>query len=381
MPSFYDCREYYKAQSTGEQRKFESSQIMEDTWWDDVQSQVAYLYDYYHDDYKTQLKDLEPKFDHKKIPIEIKYIVSSSQTFAKDIITYHIQLKPFQRVNVDYYDEFFAKRYGANFPNGLYIDIKDNKGRYNRWLVVAGANYYDPQFSTFEILPCDYIFQWIYKEKKYQMAGVLRSQNSYNSGVWFDSKIQTVEDQQKFIVPLNRISENIYYDMRMIIDAPVLTEPRAWSVTKVNRISANGLANITLAQDRFDQFSDYIELDENGEVIGMWADYYKLPAQPEDSTITKDLDINYSGLNPEIKVRGGYKTYTVSSPAADDVSGGTWSFSIDGEDASSLVQIIEDTAKIKVKFIGDEMYLGKTLVITYTVEEISSSLNVSIISL
>ena len=169
--------------------------------------------------------------------------------------------------------------------------------------------------------------------------------------------------------------------MRMIIDAPVLTEPRAWSVTKVNRISANGLANITLAQDRFDQFSDYIELDENGEVIGMWADYYKLPAQPEDSTITKDLNISYSGLNPEIKVRGGYKTYTVSSPTADDVSGGTWSFSIDGEDASDLVQVIEDTAKIKVKFIGDEMYLGKTLVVTYTVEGISSSLNVSIISL
>ena len=381
MPSFYDCQEYYRAKSNGEQRRFESSEIMEDTWWEDIESQVAYLYDYYHDDYKTQLENLHPKFDHKKTPIAIKYIAHTSQTFSKDIITYHIQLRPSQRVNVDYYNEFFADRYGAHFPNGLYIDIKDNKGKYNRWLIVAGANYYDSQFSTFEILPCDYVFQWIYKEKKYQMAGVLRSQNSYNSGVWFDSKIQSVEDQQKFIVPLNRISENIYYDMRMIIDAPVLTEPRAWSVSKVNRIASSGLANITLAQDRFDQFSDYIELDTNGNVIGMWADYYKLPAPPEDSTMVKDLVINYSGLSPEIKVRGGYKTYSVSSSTSDDISGGTWSFSIDGVDASDLVQVSEDNAKIKVKFIGDEMYLGKTLVVAYTIEEITAHLNVSIISL
>jgi hypothetical protein len=60
----------------------------------------------------------------------------------------------------------------------------DESGRYNRWLIVDKANYNSNQFPTFEILRCDKVFQWIHDNKKYQCAGVLRSQNSYNSGIW-----------------------------------------------------------------------------------------------------------------------------------------------------------------------------------------------------
>ena len=178
MPSFIDCQQYYGVECTGDEKRDNANMIMEETWWDDLQSQVAYLYDYYHDNHKTQLRGLDPKHDRSKTAIDIKYIKNSSQTYDKDIVTYHIQLRPSQKCNVSYYDEFFAKRYDAIFPNGLYIDIKDNGGKYNRWLVVAGANYYDPQFSTFEILPCGYVFQWVMDGKKYNVPGVLRSQNS-----------------------------------------------------------------------------------------------------------------------------------------------------------------------------------------------------------
>jgi len=54
----------------------------------------------------------------------------------------------------------------------------DESGRYNRWLIVDKANYNSNQFPTFEILRCDKVFQWIHDNKKYQCAGVLRSQNS-----------------------------------------------------------------------------------------------------------------------------------------------------------------------------------------------------------
>ena len=43
-----------------------------------------------------------------------------------------------------------------------------------------------------------------------------------------DFKIQSPEDQQKFIVPLNRDSETLFYSQRMIIDNNVLTEPRVF---------------------------------------------------------------------------------------------------------------------------------------------------------
>jgi hypothetical protein len=69
----------------------------------------------------------------------------------------------------------------------------------------------------------------------------------------------------------------------MLIDAPVLTEPRAWVITKMNRITAKGLAEATLAQDKYDEHKDFIEIDDYGNVIGMWADYYDGSVAPRES--------------------------------------------------------------------------------------------------
>ena len=173
----------------GELHKQQADNIMEMTWDNDLSTKTCYLYDYWHDDYKDQLRDLRPEIDKNKIPISIKYLANSSQTYDKDTITYHLQMRPSQERNIPYYEEFFEKRYNAIFPLGLFIDIPDNKGKYNRWLIVNTANYYDVQFSTYEILPCDHVFNWIWKGQKIKMAGVLRSQNSYNSGIWTDYKV------------------------------------------------------------------------------------------------------------------------------------------------------------------------------------------------
>lgn len=164
--------------TAGQARKMDSDMIMETTWDRDIQSRVAYFYDYYHDSEPTKLRNLNSANDPKKIPIDIKYIVNSSQTYDKDPVTYHIQFKPSHVCGVNYYKEMFEDRYGGIYPCGLYVDIPDNKGNYNRWLVVDKANFYDPQFSTFEVLPCDYVFQWIHDGHRHQIAGVLRSQNS-----------------------------------------------------------------------------------------------------------------------------------------------------------------------------------------------------------
>ena len=381
MPSFEYCLDLYGGKTIGEAHKIESDIIMEETWNSDIESRVAYFYDYYHDDHITQLRDLNPTEDDLKTPIDIKYIVSGSQTYSKDTITYHLQLRPIRERKVDYYDEVFGDRYRAIYPCGLYVDIPDNDKRFNRWLVVAGANYYDPQFSTFEILPCNYVFQWVMDGKKYQVPAVLRSQNSYNSGVWRSDRTEVIEDQQKILLPLNRLTEKLYYNQRAIIDAPVLTEPRAWRITKVNRLQANGLVMITFAQDIFDQHKDYIELDESGNVIGMWADYYANPVVPEEeSEVTPTYTISYSGTKPELKVRGGYKKFSASNKGL-----GAWTFTIDGNDASDLVNVImlDNPADIKVKFIGDEEYLGKVMTMTFTTDVtlLVSELDVSIVAL
>lgn len=178
MPSFDLYKRLHTATSIGEAHKQESDMVMEATWDTDINTRICYLYDYWHDDHKTQLTNLDSANDPKKVAISLKWRKSTSQTMDKDVVDHHIQMKPSQDMNVDYYPSFFENRYQATWPVGLYCDIPDEKGIYNRWLIVATANYYVSQFPTFSVLPCDKVFNWIYKGKKQKMAGCLRSQNS-----------------------------------------------------------------------------------------------------------------------------------------------------------------------------------------------------------
>lgn len=65
-----------------------------------------------------------------------------------------------------------------------------------------------------------------------------------------------------------RETETLFYNIRMIIDAKVESEPRAWLISKINRISPNGICRVTLTQDIFDQHKDFIEKDGNGNIVG-----------------------------------------------------------------------------------------------------------------
>lgn len=378
MPSLNLYKKMMGAPTVGRVLKNQSDMVMEATWDNDVSTHTCYLYDYWHDDHKTQLKNIHPEDDPNKVAISLKVRNSSQQTYAKDVVTHHIQMKPSQEINVDYYQDFFGDRYSAEFPVGMYLDIPDEKGIYRRWLVVGLANFFVNQFPTYEILPCDYVFNWIYNGQKIKMAGVLRSQSSYNQGTWLDYKVETIEDQQKFILPLNSLSEKIYYNQRFIIDTKVDifngAEPRAWRITKVNRINANGTGLFTCAQDQFVQHKDFIEYEDINNpstLIGMWADYYSSSTEPVDSEQplqkVSSVKITYSG-KAEIKVGGSFKTFNLNFSDGVELSG-VWKFEVNGEDISHLVTIkTVDSTQIKVRFDGDEDYMGKTMIVSYVTE-------------
>lgn len=376
----------------GRAQKSNSDMIMLNTWDRDIQAQTCYIYDYYHDLKSSErllLEDLHPDDDDCKNPLDIKFIRHVAQTYDKDPVTFWIQLKPNQGCNLDYYDEVLGKRYDVLFPIGTYVDIKQEDGKYYKWLVVDRANWNGNQFPTFEILRCDKVFQWIHDGKKYQCAGVLRSQNSYNSGLWTDYRFTSVEDQQKFAVPMTRDTETLFYNHRLLIDAKVASEPRAWLVSKVNRISPNGICRVTLTQDLFDTHKDYIEYDLDGNVIGMWADYYASSVEPEevsyDEPTTLSSSITCSG-KCQIKVGGSAKTLTVVFYDAEgevtDYQSGEWSYAIDDADATNLLTVTSvSDGKIKVKFDGDDSYIGKILTVTFTSGDVISSLDIEILAL
>ena len=105
----------------GNVHKMQSDMIEEYTWNNEIESRIGYFYDWEHDTHHTQLINLHPEQDEYKIPMDIKYIVASKQTMAKDAITYHLQLRPSQKCVVDYYEECFVKPYAAEYPVGLVI--------------------------------------------------------------------------------------------------------------------------------------------------------------------------------------------------------------------------------------------------------------------
>lgn len=390
MPSMEIYRKIYNGLMVGQEHKRLSDKIMDATWWTDINSRVGYLYDYYHDDNITQLNDLDSPNDPKKIPIDIKFLMNTSQTYGNDQTTFHLQMRPGQECNVEYYEQFFQQRYNSTFPIGLYIDIPDEQGKYNRWLVVDKANYNVTQFPTFEILRCDYVLYYIDDHRrKRQIAVVLQSQSSYNSGIWSDHVTTIVEDQQKFAAPLNRDTEKFYYNQRLIIDNKVLTEPRLWQISKINRIAPNGIARITLAQTKFDGNKDYVKI-ENDEVVEMYADYYVGNTEPNDFMDTDEIraEITYPGKST-IRVGSGYKKLAVNFYQGESeipLIEGQWQYFIGNEDVSNLIAystVDLEENEIKIKFNSkDTNYGGKTLTIKYVVNEnIQASVDLNLANL
>ena len=186
MLSFDDYKNGKSASTLGEVRKQQSDIIMEATWDGDIGAKKAYIYDYYHDDEPLVYYPMHPQKSNTKTMIDIKFIINAYNSENKDQVGYHIQFKPGQKCPLDYYDSMFVKKYGSEFPIGLFIDIPDEQGVYRKWLITENANAFGLQFPTYYVLPIDYLFQWIHNNKKYQMCGVGRSQSSYNQGTWVD---------------------------------------------------------------------------------------------------------------------------------------------------------------------------------------------------
>lgn len=175
---FSSYKQILGGRTNGQQHAVDAQNIIENTWYDDMASTVGYFYDYYHDDEVDTYTDLHPEQSKTKIPIDIKYILSSYRSLAKDEVDSRIMFKPSYVCNISYYEEKFKKLTGSTFPVGLYCDIKNEHGVWQRWLVINTADAINHDFPTWSILPCGYRFQWVADGKKCEMWGVERSQSS-----------------------------------------------------------------------------------------------------------------------------------------------------------------------------------------------------------
>lgn len=386
-----------KGNTIGQVHKYESDLIMEATWYNDIASRTVYLYDQAHDEEFDLKDDLHPS-KTRKIPVEAKVFEMEYNSLAKDEVAYHLMFKPSYVCNVPYYKDLFASPLGAHFPIGLYCDVPDSNGDYHRWLIVEQYREYANQFPTYLILPVNHKMQWVYKKKKYESWCVVRNQNSYNSGEWAADKTRTVQNQVLAWFSFNDKTQTLFYNQRVAI-SQVRDIPIVWRCSKINDTSTPGIIKTGYTQQLWDEHTDYVERDDEGNVVGIWADWYS-PENPLDPTPIDDKPetniyslITCSGTKAELKVKGGYKKFTCTFYRDDEVTtfdtDGAWAYTIDGSDATPLLNIQTPATvpgmpdnQVKLKFIGGDDYLSSVLTIEYkTTSGISSSLDVAITSL
>lgn len=201
------------------------------------------------------------------------------------------------------------------------------------------------------------------------------------------------ENQTKFVVPYNKITATLFHNMRMIY-SPQIETPICWRITKVEGINPFGLMNITLYQDMYNPHTDVIEKDDNGNWIAAWADLESEDNLPSDKPIEPDpvlsgdyAEITFAGTEPHIKVNGGYKAVTITyynvNEPLEDQTPGDWSYWIDDTNVTELIKVLETASPntIKIKFLGDEDYLGKVLTIKNTRDRLVAELQLQIVSL
>lgn len=412
MPSLQTARRVANAKNNGAKTigqiyKEQSDWAMEQTWDNDIQSKICYIYDFYHDD-QPRLAEGMTYENTTKTRIDAKFIVKSYQSMDKDQVDYYIQFKPTQKTHFSEGDElyYFETDYRKKYHNdnfiGLFIDIPNDENIYEKWMILRTepAN----QFPKYLILKCNYELMWIENngtEKiKRRMWSVLKMQSSYNSGLWTDLRFTSQENQDKVWLPLNPITEKIWYtnesskNMRVLVSS-FTDNAIAWQISKVENAQPLGIQKLTLYQDFFDQHRDYIEKDSDGNIIGMWASYFDSEITPIDpstpTTPPSSITAKISASTSTIKVGGSYKNLTVNlfNDSNEDITTEytdatfTWTCSVDDEDWTDKVtwRVGTEYNQKKVKFPNDSSVIGKILSVKCDVIKDNLTIESEILSL
>lgn len=408
MPSLQTARRVANAKNNGAKTigqiyKEQSDWAMEQTWWNDPQSKVAYIYDYFHDD-QPEIKDHMTYENTTKTRIDIKFIVKSYQSMDKDQVDYYIQFRPDEKFDFTekdelyYYEKDFHKKYGADYPIGMMIDIPDDRGIYHKWLICRDepAN----QFPKFLILPLNYRLYWIEQDgdKRYKrnMWCAIRMQSSYTSGSYVDKVFSRPDNQTKLWFSMNSITEKFWYsddndkNMRLIVSAPI-KEPVTWRITKCENAQPLGIQKLTLYQDRFNEHTDYVNL-ETGEMYANYFDSEIAPTDPDTPTTPpSSITARIAASTSTIKVGGSYKNLTVNlfNDSNEDITTEyadatfTWTCSIDNEDWTDKVTWRAGTEynQKKVKFPNNTSVIGKILSVKCEIVKDSLPIESEILSL
>lgn len=327
----------------GEVYKRQSDMIMDATFKNDIAYRKCYILkngvsfpEQTLDGYKKAKAVCDGKDmyrpDHMSAfePIDAKYAIHSYYSINGDNVDYYLQFRP------------LAHGLDKNIRVGAYVFVPDDLGKYNLWIIVAKDD--KPQFPQFYILKCNMLLKWYIGEREvphyeglhvdtgtYYTWAIQRTQSSYNSGVWTDYLTTSVENQTKAIVPTNSDTLTITYNEHFVISNNPLRRI-AWEISKVEDTTTLGLTKLTFTQqlelDHIDNkcWINYTSDTYSDTETGIKYDFY---APRSNDIITHDYihppivgngRLAHSGLKPNLKIGGNYKTYTAEFLSVDPES-------------------------------------------------------------
>ena len=223
---------------------------------------------------------------------DAKYQRHSKMSILKDAVDYYLQFRP-----------------KVHYPVGSYVFVPDDT---DFDINISGHELDDPfslpderitqlwfivgrddanAYVRYNILKCNWKFQWIYDNQLYKCWGSNRVANSYTSGKWTDEYTSSLDNLTSAWMPdiyyaygdqlYNLgLSDNrtVMHEQRFMLTNNIL-DPKVYQVTKIIDLNPQGVIKLSIKQDELNCKRDNIEL--------RICDYYTDSGDQKTETIQK----------------------------------------------------------------------------------------------
>ncbi len=283
MPSFENMQKHYSSTIIGEQFKESADMVMNETFANSTTYRKGKLYNCYMSEI---YKDNEP------VELEFRFLKIKTYTIEKDQVEYMIQFRPGINPEIIFDDSSDQKH-----RLGYYIDIQDDNTKLIEKWIIVGKDKGD--FDRYNVLKCNWLFEWLDKDKKYRKClGCVRDRNNYNSGIWNDGFVTSIENQTSFIVPTNDFIRELDYGKRFMITDNTI-HPKTYEITKAMDTFPLGISKFILSQTHYNEHTDFCGVDEeffNDSNIHMICNFIESSIKPTKSDIEISEEITNSSL-------------------------------------------------------------------------------------
>ena len=274
----------HQGKNLSEIRKAQTNLVMNATWTNDPTYKRVYILT--KDGWKWE---------------DVKYQFHFAQSVAKDNVDYYIQFRP-----------------GVHYPIGTYILVPGDDSpelnltkeelaypfkqpiekRTQWWIIVDRDN--ENAFVRYNILQCNWDFRWVYNGRIHSIYGVVRSAQSYTSGVWRAEKTISLDNLTGCWIPDTYLlfgdklqelglddTRTLVHDQRFLLTTNDLN-PKVYQITKIVEVSPQGVLKLSLKQDEYNPKRDNIKL----KVCDYYTNIGDMTTKiPDNSILDKELVI------------------------------------------------------------------------------------------